>query len=91
VKNFSYLMDRSGAWRLAPASDLVFSDGPGGQHTMAVAAEAARPTEHDMMRVAERRDVDVRRAREIMKEVGNAASARGSPGDDSRAELVPAR
>ncbi len=72
VKNFSYLMDRSGAWRLAPAYDLVFSDGPGGQHSMAVAGEAARPTERDMLRVAERCDVDVLRAREIVQQVADA-------------------
>ena len=72
VKNFSYLMDRSGAWRLAPAYDLVFSDGPGGQHTMAVAGEAVQPTERDMLRVAEDCDVDVRRAREIVQQVRDA-------------------
>ncbi|HEY0171572.1 MAG TPA: type II toxin-antitoxin system HipA family toxin, partial [Pyrinomonadaceae bacterium] len=69
VKNFSYLMDRSGEWRFAPAYDIVFSQGPRGEHTMAVAGEAARPTELDMLRVAEDCDVDLRRAREIMREV----------------------
>jgi serine/threonine-protein kinase HipA len=29
VKNFSFLMDRSGAWRLSPAYDLTFSRGHG--------------------------------------------------------------
>ncbi|MDQ3919856.1 MAG: type II toxin-antitoxin system HipA family toxin [Acidobacteriota bacterium] len=72
VKNFSYLMDRSGEWRFAPAYDIVFSQGPRGEHTMAVAGEAARPTERDMLRVAEDCDVDVRRAREIMREVRDA-------------------
>jgi serine/threonine-protein kinase HipA len=72
VKNFSYLMDRSVAWRLAPAYDLLFSDGPGGQHSMGVAGEAARPTERDMLRVGDQCDVDVRRAREIIQQVGDA-------------------
>jgi serine/threonine-protein kinase HipA len=69
VKNFSYLMDRSGEWRFAPAYDIVYSQGPGGEHTMAVAGEAARPTERDMLRVAEDCDVDSRRAREIIRQV----------------------
>lgn len=69
VKNFSFLMDRAGAWRLAPAYDLVFCEGPRREHTMAVAGEAVRPTEHDMLRVAEACDVDVRRAREIVQHV----------------------
>lgn len=72
VKNFSYLMDRNGAWRLAPAYDLVFSHGPGGQHTMAVAGESARPSARDMLRVAEECDVELRRAREIIEHVRDA-------------------
>lgn len=74
VKNFSYLMDRSGEWRFAPAYDIVFSQGPRGEHTMAVAGEAARPTERDMLRVAEECDVDRRRAREIIRQVRDAVN-----------------
>jgi serine/threonine-protein kinase HipA len=72
VKNFSYLMGGNGEWRLAPAYDLVFSYGPGGQHTMAVAGEAAHPTERDMRCVAEACDVEMRRSREIIQEVHEA-------------------
>ena len=74
VKNFSYLMDRSGEWRFAPAYDIVYSQGPGGEHTMAVAGEVARPTERDMLRVAEDCDVDSRRAREIIGQVRDAVN-----------------
>ncbi len=69
VKNFSYLMGRNGVWKLAPAYDIVFSEGPRGQHTMAVAGEAERPAERDMLRVAEACDVDSHRAREIIEQV----------------------
>lgn len=74
VKNFSYLMDRDGTWTLAPAYDLVFSEGPRGEHTMAVAGEAARPTEQDILRVAEDCDIDGRRAREILQQVREAVA-----------------
>ena len=74
VKNFSYLMDRSGDWRFAPAYDIVFSQGPGGEHTMAVAGQAARPTERDMLRVAKDCDVDWGRAREIIQQVRGAVN-----------------
>lgn len=74
VKNFSYLMNRSGEWRFAPAYDIVFSQGPRGEHTMAVAGEAAHPTERDMLRVAEDCDVDRRRAREIIRQVRDAVN-----------------
>ncbi|MDA1095683.1 MAG: type II toxin-antitoxin system HipA family toxin [Chloroflexi bacterium] len=72
VKNFSFLMDPSGGWRLAPAYDLVFSEGPAGQHTMAVAGEAVHPTERDLLRVAEDCDVDGGRGREIVRHVRDA-------------------
>lgn len=72
VKNFSYLMDRTGEWRLAPAYDLVFSEGPGGQHTMAVAGEAECPGERDMIKVANHCDLDASRAEEIINEVRSA-------------------
>ena len=41
---------------------------------MAVAGEAARPTERDMLKVAEGCDVDRRRAREIMRQVRDAVN-----------------
>lgn len=72
VKNFSYLMDRNGKWELAPAYDLVFSEGPSGQHTMAIAGEAERPRERDMINVATDCDLDAGRAKEIISEVRNA-------------------
>ncbi|MFT4195566.1 type II toxin-antitoxin system HipA family toxin, partial [Ottowia sp.] len=52
AKNFAYLMDAQGRWRLAPAFDLSYSQGPGGQHSTSVAGEGAKPTRADLMRVA---------------------------------------
>ncbi|HEU0300707.1 MAG TPA: type II toxin-antitoxin system HipA family toxin [Longimicrobium sp.] len=72
VKNFSFLMDRRGEWRLAPAYDLVFCTGPRGEHTMAVAGEARRPAKADMLRVAETCGIDAGRAKQLLGEVGAA-------------------
>ncbi|HSU17217.1 type II toxin-antitoxin system HipA family toxin [Longimicrobium sp.] len=69
VKNTSFLMGTDGKWTLAPAYDLTFSEGPGRQHTMDVAGEAARPGDRDMLRVAERCEVDARKARAIIERV----------------------
>ena len=52
AKNFAFLMDAQGRWRLSPAFDLSFSHGPGGQHSTSVAGEGARPSRADLMRVA---------------------------------------
>ncbi len=43
VKNFSFMIDAHGDWRLTPAYDLTFSQGPGGEHSMSVAGEGRSP------------------------------------------------
>ncbi|WP_420126823.1 type II toxin-antitoxin system HipA family toxin [Longimicrobium sp.] len=74
VKNFSFLMERTGEWKLAPAYDLIFSEGPGRQHTMDVAGEAERPGDRHMLRVAELCDVDARIAQGIIAQVRGAVA-----------------
>jgi len=44
TRQHAYLMDAGGDWRLAPAYDLTYSPGPGGEHYMDIAGEARRPT-----------------------------------------------
>ena len=43
AKNVSFLMDDAGRWVLAPAYDLTFSFGPGGEQTMTVMGEGKSP------------------------------------------------
>lgn len=44
AKNFSYLLDDgAGQWSLAPAYDLIFSAGPGGEQSMMVMGEGRAP------------------------------------------------
>ncbi|WP_411976687.1 type II toxin-antitoxin system HipA family toxin [Sulfitobacter faviae] len=43
LKNHAFLMDAGGGWRLAPAYDVSFSDGPGGEHHLAIAGEGRQP------------------------------------------------
>ncbi len=46
-KNFTFLMDESGEWKLSPAYDLTFSSGPGGEQSTMVLGEGKQPrTEH---------------------------------------------
>ncbi len=73
-KNFSYLMDERGEWRLSPAYDVVFSNGPNGEHTMDVAGEARNPTAADMLRLAAQSDIDARDAIAIIEQVRAAVS-----------------
>lgn len=39
-KNFSFLMSQNGQWKLAPAYDVTFCEGPGGYHQMDIMGEA---------------------------------------------------
>jgi len=51
AKNFSFLMDAQGQWKLSPAYDLTFSSGPGnGQSTM-VMGEGRNPKEEHLVRL----------------------------------------
>ena len=43
VKNVSFCLDESGDWRLAPAYDLTFAPGPGGEHSMTVQGQGKTP------------------------------------------------
>jgi len=43
AKNFSFLMDSTGQWELAPAYDLTFSPGPGGWQSTSVLGESQKP------------------------------------------------
>jgi serine/threonine-protein kinase HipA len=43
VKNFSFLLNASHEWIFAPAYDLVFSYGPGGEQSMLVMGEGKNP------------------------------------------------
>lgn len=43
-KNFSFLMDSSGQWKLAPAYDLTFSSGPRGHQSTLIMGEGQNPS-----------------------------------------------
>lgn len=56
-KNFAYLMAKNGRWRLAPAYDVTFCEGPGGYHQMDVMGEALAISRVHMLRLAEEAEV----------------------------------
>nr|WP_276040005.1 HipA domain-containing protein [Sphingomonas sp. GM_Shp_1] len=54
TRQHSYLMGPSGEWRLAPAYDLTFSVGPGGEHYLAVEGEGRTPTRAHVLALGRR-------------------------------------
>jgi serine/threonine-protein kinase HipA len=74
VKNFAFRMTDEGNWELAPAYDLVFSRGPGGEHTMTVAGEGRAPGRSHLLQVAAPAGLSTREAQSILDDVAAAAA-----------------
>jgi len=72
VKNFSFMLNENNEWRLAPAYDLTFTYGPGGEHTMTVAGESRAPGRIHILRIAEGAGISKKQAAEIIDEVASA-------------------
>jgi len=71
-KNFSYLMDEHGEWRLAPAYDLTCSTGINGEHTTAVAGEGRNPGVAEILKAGEAVGLKAKHMRPIVDRVRNA-------------------
>jgi serine/threonine-protein kinase HipA len=70
VKNFAFILDdATGDWSLSPAYDLLFTPGPGGEHTLSLAGEGKNPGRAHMLRLAEQADVSKREAGGIIEQV----------------------
>jgi serine/threonine-protein kinase HipA len=63
VKNFAFRMTAEGGWELAPAYDLIFAPGPGGEHTMIIAGEGRAPARSHLLNLADLAGISVRDAR----------------------------
>jgi serine/threonine-protein kinase HipA len=57
-KNFSYRLGRDRSWRLAPAYDLTFNEGPSGEHQMDVCGEGRHVTRNHLLKLARQGGVD---------------------------------
>lgn len=65
-KNFAWRLGRDRRWRLAPAYDLTFSEGPMGQHHMDVCGEGAAIERRHLLRLATEGGVPVKAAESII-------------------------
>jgi serine/threonine-protein kinase HipA len=74
VKNFSFMLNERNEWRLAPAYDLTFTHGPGGEHTLTVAGEGRAPGRTHILRIAEGAGISKQQALGIIDEVASALS-----------------
>lgn len=70
VKNFSFLLNASNEWIFAPAYDLVFSFGPGGEQSMLVMGEGKTPGPAELQALGKKHGL--KNASEILARVQKA-------------------
>jgi serine/threonine-protein kinase HipA len=71
-RQFAYLMDRTGAWSLAPAYDLTHADGPSGEHSTAIMGEGRAPGERHLRAMAAEFSIPLPDAVSIIDQVRSA-------------------
>lgn len=76
TKNFAFIMDKSGTWKLAPAFDVCHSFRPGSswvsQHSLSVNGKRQNITRDDLLAVA--KSMNIKRADAIITQVNAAVS-----------------
>ena len=72
AKNFSFLMDETGKWCMAPAYDLTFSSGPGGEQSTMVMGEGKNPSIEHLHKLAKTADLSEKEAQAIIDETMTA-------------------
>ena len=70
VKNFSFLLNARNEWTFAPAYDLVFSYGPGGEQSMLVMGEGRNPGAAQLQALGKQHGI--KNAPEILAKVESA-------------------
>jgi serine/threonine-protein kinase HipA len=74
AKNFSFVY-LEGAWRVSPAYDLVYAQGMGGEHATAIDGEGKNPCEKNIMSVAAKISLPLKKAEAVMEEVKNVCES----------------
>jgi len=72
VKNFSFLLDARNEWIFAPAYDLTFSYGPGGEQSMLVMSEGRNPGTAQLQALGKQHGI--KNAQEILANVRRAVA-----------------
>ncbi|MGL6269800.1 MAG: type II toxin-antitoxin system HipA family toxin [Chitinophagaceae bacterium] len=71
TKNFSFIMDKTGQWKLAPAFDVCHTYRPGStwvsQHSLSINAKRQNITRDDLLKVA--KNMNIKKAETIINQV----------------------
>lgn len=85
-KNFSFLLEENGKWRLAPAYDITFifnthGTGPNIERRFSIGGKTAEITKEDLLEFA--RQNDIKNAKAIIKRVAEAIGNFGKYADEN--------
>ena len=82
AKNFSFLMDANGQWRVSPAYDLVPSEAIGGEHMTTVCGRGKNVGRDTFYELAKDFKIPKREATLLLDEVADAVSGYGALAKD---------
>lgn len=72
AKNFSFVMDSKGEWKLSPAYDITFSSGPNGQQSTMVLGEGKDPSSENLRALGKRAKLDNKTIVQIIESTQDA-------------------
>lgn len=72
VKNFAFMMDENHEWTLAPAYDLIYSEGPGNEHSMSLLGEGRSPGAKEVMNLGKKIGLSFSKIKEMIEQVFTA-------------------
>jgi len=74
ARQFSFIMARDGAWRLAPAYDLTFAPGPGGEHSTSVLGHGKAVAREHLVELGKKADLKRGEIDDIIDAVAGAVA-----------------
>lgn len=74
AKNFLFIMDPEGEWKLSPAYDITFSSGPGGQQSTTVLGEGGNPGSAHLRSLGQKAKLNDKTVENILERTRHALS-----------------
>ncbi|MVZ61222.1 type II toxin-antitoxin system HipA family toxin [Sphingobacterium humi] len=72
AKNFSFLMDEQGEWKVAPAYDLTFSSGPNGEQSTMVMGQGKTPNIEHLRKLGQESKLSKKFIEEVIEQTKSA-------------------
>ncbi len=72
ARQFSYIMERNGSWRLAPAYDLTWCAGPGGEHSTSVLGHGKDITREHLIELGKKAELKEQDIQGVIEKVETA-------------------